>query len=51
MFAGCINVETKARTRLGATNERDKGNRTAERSRQIGLTTMGFIAAIGRYER
>lgn len=36
--------------RLGATNERDKGNRTAERSGQIGLTTMWFIAATGRCE-
>ena len=39
-LVGRINVETKARARLGATNERDKGNRTAERSGQIGLTTM-----------
>ncbi|KAK1131571.1 hypothetical protein K0M31_017864 [Melipona bicolor] len=39
-LVGRINVETEARARLGATNERDKGNRTAERSGQIGLTTM-----------
>ena len=50
-LVGRINVETKARARLGATNERDKGNRTAERSGQIGLTTMWFIAASGCCER
>lgn len=37
-----INVEDSCTDR-GATNERDKGNRAAVRSRQIGLTTMWFI--------